>query len=237
VPASRPRPAERAPGLLLGDGVEVADDVILGGHVVIHDNTTVAAGCRIEDGAILGRRLGRDLDDPRPHDATVLETGAIVGCTTIVGEGVQLGAGSVVGDAVLLRERVRLGPGVLVGRACSVGEDAVVGPRTRIQVACSFAAGSLLEEDVFVGPRLTTTNDPTMGRPAADQGLTPPVFRRGCRIGAAVTLMPGVEVGEEALVAAGALVTRDVPAGAIVMGAPAKIVGEVPAAERLDRAE
>jgi len=134
----------------------------------------------------------------------------------------------VVGDAVLLRERVRLGPGVLVGRACSVGEDAVMGPRTRIQVGCNFAAGSLLEEDVFVGPRLTTTNDPTMGRPAADHGLTPPVFRRACRIGAAVTLMPGVEVGEEALVAAGALVTRDVPAGAIVMGAPARVVGEGP---------
>jgi acetyltransferase-like isoleucine patch superfamily enzyme len=80
-----------------------------------------------------------------------------------------------------------------------------------------------------------TTNDHAMGRHARGEPLLGPVFRRACRVGGGAVLVPGVEVGEEAFVAAGALVTRDVPPRAVVMGTPARVVREVGDEDLLER--
>lgn len=87
-----------------------------------------------------------------------------------------------------------------------------------------IAPDSSIEEDVFIGPNLVVTNDQTVGRPAEGDALTGATLRRGCRIGASVTLLPGVEIGADALVAAGSLVTRSVLPGVTVMGSPARVV-------------
>jgi acetyltransferase-like isoleucine patch superfamily enzyme len=97
----------------------------------------------------------------------------------------------------------------------------------RVQTDVYLTAGAVIEEDVFVGPGVTTTNDSTMARHAPDEPLDGPTLRRACRVGGGVVLCPGVEVGEEAFVAAGAVVARDVPARAVVMGVPARVVREV----------
>jgi UDP-2-acetamido-3-amino-2,3-dideoxy-glucuronate N-acetyltransferase len=86
---------------------------------------------------------------------------------------------------------------------------------------------------VFVAPGVITTNDPTAGRRPAGVELRGATLRRACRIGAGAVLLPGVEVGEEALVAAGAVVTSDVPPRAVVMGVPARVVREVPEGDLL----
>jgi acetyltransferase-like isoleucine patch superfamily enzyme len=95
----------------------------------------------------------------------------------------------------------------------------------------------VIEDDVFVAPCVTTTNDNTMARhpPAPEFELRGATLRRACRVGAASVLLPGVEVGEEAFVAAGALVTRDVPARSLVMGVPARVVREVGDEELIER--
>ena len=77
---------------------------------------------------------------------------------------------------------------------------------------------------MFLAPGVMLTNDPTAGRRPTDMELRGPTLRRACRVGAAAVLLPGVEIGEDAFVAAGAVVTRDVPAGALVMGVPARVV-------------
>jgi acetyltransferase-like isoleucine patch superfamily enzyme len=82
---------------------------------------------------------------------------------------------------------------------------------------------------VFIAPKVIFTNDPTAGRRPQGMDLRGPTLRRGCRIGAGAVLLPGVEIGADAFVAAGAVVTRDVPAGALAMGVPARVVGEAPA--------
>jgi acetyltransferase-like isoleucine patch superfamily enzyme len=104
-----------------------------------------------------------------------------------------------------------------------------------VQTNCYLTAFSTIEDDVFVAPGVTLTNDNTMTRHGPDLALRGATLRRACRVGGGVVLLPGVEIGEEAYVAAGAVVTRDVLARAVVMGVPAREVREVPEADLLER--
>ena len=106
---------------------------------------------------------------------------------------------------------------------------------TLLQKEGYITAFSVVEDDVFVGPGAVTTNDSTMSRHDRSYALQGARLRRACRIGGAAVLTPGVEVGEEAFVAAGAVVTRDVPPRGVVMGVPGRVVREVPDADLLER--
>jgi acetyltransferase-like isoleucine patch superfamily enzyme len=123
-----------------------------------------------------------------------------------------------------VRERTTIGDESVVGRGASVENDVRIGARVRMQSGAYVTAWSVVEDDVFLAPGVTLTNDPTAGRRPPEMELRGPTLRRACRIGGGAVLLPGVEIGEDAFVAAGAVVTRDVPAGALVMGVPARVV-------------
>ena len=95
-----------------------------------------------------------------------------------------------------------------------------------------MTAYSTLEEDVFIAPCVVTTNDNFMGRTEQRKALMKgPTIRRGARIGGGAIMCPGIEVGEEAFVGAGAVVTKDVPPRAVVVGSPARVLRDVDPAE------
>ncbi|HEY2603401.1 MAG TPA: acyltransferase [Thermoleophilaceae bacterium] len=232
------RPSERAPGLLLGDGVTLPDSAWVGGNVVIHDGTLVGERAYIQDGAVLGKplALGPDSTARRGELAPLaLGEGAIVGANAVVHGGARIAAGAVVGDRAHVRERAVVGEGSVVGSGTAVDNDVTIGARVKVQTGCYLTAFSLVEDDVFVAPGVTTTNDNAMGRHERGEALQGATLRRACRVGAGSILLPAIEVGEEAFVAAGALVTRDVAARTLVMGVPAKVVREVEEAELLER--
>lgn len=232
------RPSDLAPGLLLGDGVELADGVEIGGNVVIHAGTIVGVGARIQDGAILGKppAFGRRSKARRePPPPLVVGAGATIAAGAVVAAGARVEEGALVGDQAQVRERAVIGAESVVGSGSAVDNDVTVGARVKIQTGCYLTAHSTVEDDVFVAPGVVTTNDPTAGRHGPDMPLAGCVLRRACRVGGRAVLLPGVEIGEEAFVGAGSVVTRDVPARAVVIGAPARRIRDVEERELLER--
>jgi acetyltransferase-like isoleucine patch superfamily enzyme len=230
------QPSELGPGLLLGDGVRIGEGVRFGAYVVVHAGTVIGDGCEIQDGAVLGKppKLARHSSARREVPAPLMLGAGTVVCTrAVVFAGAQTGEGAILGDQSYVRERALVGAGSVIGRGSAVDNDVVVGARVRVQTDVYVTAFSVVEDDVFVGPGACTTNDDTMSRHGPDTPLRGATLRRACRVGGGAVLCPGVEVGEEAFVAAGAVVTRDVPARGVVLGVPARVVRTVPEADLL----
>ena len=230
--------ASVGPYCVIGEGARVGAGTRLGAHVIIHAGTTVGEGCEIQDGAVLGKqpKLAKHSAASRqPVDPLVVEDGAVVCCGAIVFAGARIGPGAIVGDQAFVRERTVVGAGSVIGRGSTVDFNVVVGDRVRVQTDVYLTANSIVEDDVFVGPGVLLTNDSTMARHAPEYEIRGATLRRACRVGGAAVLVPGVEVGEEAFIAAGAVVTRDVPARGVVMGVPGRVVREVPDEDLLER--
>ncbi len=223
------RADSRAPGLFVGERVRIGEGVVFGAHVVVHDGTTIGAGCVVEDGAVLGKRprLARgssaagEVGDLTIGERVTICAGAVVFAGTTIGDE------AILGDQCHVRERSRVGVRSVIGRGSAVDNDVAIGDRVKVQSNVYLTAFSTIEDDVFVGPGASTTNDDTMARHGPQYALRGATLRRACRIGGSVVLTPGVEVGEEAFVAAGAVVTRNVPARGFAMGVPARVVREV----------
>jgi len=204
---------------------------------VVYPGTVIGEGCRILDYAVVGKqptlspRSTAKRDELPPLElgaGTVVSTGAVVFAGTTIGERV------IVGDQACVRERCTIGDDVVIGRGSLVENDTSVGALTKIQAHAYITAYSLLEESVFIAPCVITTNDNFMGRTEKRHELVKgPTIRRGARVGGGAVLLPGIEIGEEAFVGAGAVVIRDVPARAVVVGSPARQIREVPAEELL----
>lgn len=189
----------------------------------IAPGTVIGAGCVIEANAVLGkvpRLAGRPPADLPP---LVLGAGVTVCAGAVLYAGSTIGDGVIVGDQAQVRERTAIGAGSVVGRGAGVDNDVTIGARVKLQSQVYITAFSTVEDDVFVGPCAMTTNDDTMGRHGPGYALRGATLRRACRIGGGAVLTPGVEVGEEAFVAAGAVVTRDVPPRGWVAGVPARM--------------
>ena len=203
----------------------------------VYPGTQLGEGVKVLEGAVVGKQPSlsprstakRDpLPPTRIGDGTIVSTGAIVFAGTVVGARVILG------DQSCVRERCEIGDDVVVGRGSLVENDTTIGTRTRVQANAYITAYCTLEEDVFIAPCVVTTNDNYMGRTEKRLDLLRgPTIRRGARIGGGAVLLPGIVIGEEAFVGAGAVVLDDVPARAVVVGNPARQIREVPDDELL----
>jgi acetyltransferase-like isoleucine patch superfamily enzyme len=220
-------------------GAQLGSGVSLGHNAVIHPGTILGDAVRVGDNAVLGK-------PPSPaRTSTVLPSATlpplVIGAGTIIGTGAVIYAGSCIGqdcliaDQAFVRERCTIGDLVIVGRGVTVENETTIGSYTKIQSQAYITAWMTIEEHVFIAPCVVTTNDNYMGR--TEKRLTERKgahIKRGARVGANAILLPGVTIGREAFVAAGALVTRDVPDAVLVRGAPARVIRKVPEAEFVD---
>src|SRR5438309_10525606 len=197
----------------------------------VYPGTVLGKGVRVLENAVVGKQpaLGpkwtaqRDTLGPATiGDGTIVSTGAIVFAGATVGDG------CILGDQSCVRERVVIADDVVIGRGSLVENDTTIGRGTRIQADAYVTAYWALEEDVFIAPCVVTTNDNFMGRTERRKELMKgPTIRRSARVGGGALIRPGIEIGEEAFVGAGAVVTKDVPARKLVVGSPARVLRDV----------
>lgn len=114
----------------------------------------------------------------------------------------------------------KIGDNVNIGAFSEIGDNVAIGNNVRIGAMCFLPEGVYVHDDAWIGPRVTFTND--LYPPSGKENWRPTIVRKGARLGAAVTVLPGVIIGEGALVGAGAVVTRDVPPGEVWAGVPAR---------------
>ncbi len=231
-------------GAVLGHYVTVGQGAQIGARTRIGDHTVIYSGARLGAESFVGSHasLGRY---PKPAAASTVKVqndlppltmgrGCTIGCSTVLYAGTSYGDQVFLGDSAMVRERCVIGEKVVIGSGTVVENDTTIGAFTKIQTGSYITAYMTIEEQVFIAPMVTTTNDNFMGRTEKRFKLVKgPTIRRGARIGGGSILLPGVQIASETFVAAGALVTKDTESKRVVKGFPAKGIKDVPEEELL----
>lgn len=217
---------------VIHDDVVIEDDVIIHDYVVVYPNTTIKKGCEIFDHCVLGklptspgitsRKLKKSFSRLEIGENCVL-------CPSVVlYAGSKIGSNNLLGDFCSIREECKVGSRCIISRNVSVNYNTIIGNDTKIMDNSHITGNMKIGNHVFISVLVATTNDNTMGREDYNedhvQGAT---IEDDVTIGAAANILPQVKIGKNAIVGAGAVVTKDVPEGVVVMGIPAKTIRNV----------
>jgi acetyltransferase-like isoleucine patch superfamily enzyme len=186
---------------------------------VVAEGVALGDGGVVEEFCVIGRH--------GPAGPTVIGPGATIRSHTVIYAGNTIGANFATGHHVLLREANTIGDDVSIGSLSVVEHHVTIGDGVRIHSQCFVPEYSVLEPGAWLGPRVTLTNAPFPRCPDVSRCLAGVTVGRDARVGANVTILPGVHIGERALVGAGAVVTKDVPPGVVVTGVAARPVKSV----------
>jgi acetyltransferase-like isoleucine patch superfamily enzyme len=186
-------------------------------------NVALGENSAVDETAIVGLPPRGAADGELP---TVIGPDAVIRSHAVVYAGTTIGARFSAGHGALVREDNVLGDDVSVGTNASLEFGNRIGHRVRIHTGC-FLESCVVEDDVFLGPHVVFTDDPHPMCPRYRDCVGGATVRRQVSIGANVTVLPGVEIGEGSVIGAGSVVTASVPAGVVVAGNPARVVKKV----------
>lgn len=219
---------------VIADNVHIGRHCVIANHVVIYPGTVISDGVSIQDHTIIGkpplrgrrsvRRLHRDQEIPAQIAPEVQ-----IGAHVIIYNQTEVGKAALVADSAVIRERVSVGEEAIIGRLVTIENDTTIGRRTKLETGCYITAYSEVGNFCFIAPMVATSNDNFLGRTKERfkhyKGVT---VKDGGRIGVGAVILPGIEIGEEGVVAAGSLVTKNVLPKTLVMGSPAQYYRDVP---------
>ena len=212
----------------IGEDCVIGKDVVIHHNVILYPGTKVGAGTEIVDGAVIGRppkgagNLVHKLESN--FEPVEIGTSCVIGSNAVIYAANRLGNNVLIGDGAQLREHGDIGDNALIARLCTTNHHVTVKENSKIMDMTHITARTVVEEDVFVGVGVCSANDNTMRIKGSEVGEAAIItLKKGCKIGSGSTLLPGVTVGKNALVGAGAVVTKDVPETSTVMGVPARV--------------
>lgn len=202
---------------------QLGDDVTIGPFAVVHDCVELGDGSFVGSHVVLGEPTA-EFYGSSPYTARTcrIGRGAVIRSHSVIYAGASIGSGFACGHHVTVREGSEIGDDVRLGTLSDLQGDLAIGDHVRLHSGVFVPQGTTIEEFVWIFPQASLLNDP---HPPSDTCTLGPTIRKFAVISARATLMPAVEIGEGALVGAMALVREDVPAGAVVVGVPARVVG------------
>ena len=239
------------PNYIIHPTASVAPDVEIGEYSVIGKNCRIGAGCQICNGvvlhsdtilgcnntifdhAVLGRPPKRVGSMTRAVASSLpplqIKDGCVVGAGVVFYRGTTIGSENLFGDMCSIREQCVIGDHCIIARMVTINYETRIGNHVKVMDNTHLTGNMIIEDGVFISVLVSTTNDNAMDRVKETVGhFGGPIIRRGASVGASAVLLPGVTVGEFAVVASGAVVNRDVPPRKIVAGYPARTVKDVP---------
>jgi acetyltransferase-like isoleucine patch superfamily enzyme len=199
------------PGAVIGDGVAILP------HVIVDAGVEIGAGTEVQPGSYIGRRpraAGAIVREPTYEERLRIGAGCAIGAHAVVYYDVEIGDDTLIGDHASVRECTWIGSRCAIGRMNAIDREVRIEDGTSSMMACNIVAKTVVGKDVFIGAHFLTTNDNALGAEGWDaETVLETSIEDGARIGAGVTLVPGVTIGRGAFVAAGSIVTRDVEPG------------------------
>ena len=207
---------------------KIGENTLIHHSVANYGENTIGSHCLVLENTILGYPTAEYLVELRDHNRFVYEfdyMGVAIDNNSVVRAGatlyrnVKIGHHFRTGHNILIRENARIGNHVLVGSSTVIDADVTIGNNVCIQSKVYISNGCIIEDNVFLGPSCALLNDKY---PIRKGELAPPTIKRGASVGGKVSILPGVTVGEGAMIAAGAVVTKDVPPWFLATGNPAR---------------
>lgn len=223
----------------IGKKVEIGEGCQIGCGVIIHDGTCIGSNVRVDDNTVLGKTPMKAANTAvtKNQELPPLTIGddCIIGTSVVIYRGAVIGKKVLVADLSTVRENVEVGDFTIIGRGVSVENFCKIGSYCKLETNVYVTAYSLIEDRVFIAPCVATSNDNFIGRTEERfkhfKGVT---IRKGGRVGVGAVILPGKEIGEDALIAAGALLTGNAGPKVIYAGIPAKPFRDVPSEQLLE---
>ena len=208
--------------------VQVGPGCGVGPYAVIYGGTILRSAARIEEHAVVGKpERGYAVGHvyPGAGESTIIGAGAVIRSGAVVYSGAEVGDDVVVGHHTLLRSFVTIGDGSQLGHHLTVERAARMGAQVRCSPGSHITSSCVLDDRVFLGAGVRTVNDRELiwRDPDRVPELVPPRFEHSARVGSGSVILAAVTIGEHALVGAGSVVTRDVPARTVAYGVPARV--------------
>lgn len=207
--------------------VELGDDCQVGHNVVIYAGSKIGNGVRIDANSVIGKQPLRSkrsiFKSDKKYEPCTIGDECLIGAQVVVYTGCKIANNVLIADSAAVREDVTIGEFTIIGRSCTVENFSTIGKKCKLETNSYITAYSTIEDFCFIAPGVVTTNDNYLGRTEERfkhfKGVT---LRKGARVGGGAVILPGIEIGEDALIAAGAVVTKNVPPKMIFIGSPAR---------------
>jgi len=225
--------AKLGKNVVIMQNVKIGEDCNIGNNVVIYPESKIGGNVTIHDNAVLGRlpQSAGNISRPLIKDYLPLMIGdqSVIGACAVLYSGTKIANNVLICDLSSVRELCDIAEYVVLGRGVMVQPNTRIGARTRIMDMCHLPGDMIIEEDVFFSAMVGGASENSLGRAVDEATLRRggPHVKRGVYVGVGAVLLPQITIGENAVIGAGAVVTRDVPALSMVMGVPARVVRNV----------